>query len=589
MKNSYKKSILILLILLALTFSALGVTPALADDSTPPPATEEGSQPPADDPAVEEPAAEEPAEASEEEAVVVAEVLEQLPAETTLVVLDEGGETLPLVTEEAAAVLAAPDPYFTVGGTTYGYTSGASCASFVNVCNSGLSAPIQTAINALAGMNATPDDNTIYVEAGTYNEDVVIDGYSWNVGNLYLRGAGSGSTVINGSLDAYLPNAFGMSGFTFNDWVYVEADGDVNVSDVVVDGSNAEGGLWIYSAGNVTLEDVESYQSSYDGADVWADGDIYISNSTFVDNTYAGLAAYSSSGNVTLDGVTANQNGEIGAVVQTGGGEFFAVNSISTSEFGGDIFIADSTFNDNTWAGLITEAYNGNVTLNGVTASGNGDFGAAVFGGSGVQVLNSAFNDNGWAGLYAESWSGSVTLDRVTANGNGDAGAYLYSDVQVGIFCSDFSDNDYGVIGHAPDLYLNGATFSGNTTDYANEGGNVWVNDYPCGGGGGSDGGKKPIVLYIVIPQMQAQLPGALGAGYAFGSALRVVLTDQGVALDDLVITLSFPIPAGLKDANLAVMFWNGSTWVEIPGGNVVGDFFVITVGQPGYYVLVSK
>jgi hypothetical protein len=40
---------------------------------------------------------------------------------------------------------------------------------------------------------------------------------------------------------------------------------------------------------------------------------------------------------------------------------------------------------------------------------------------------------------------------------------------------------------------------------------------------------------------------------------------------------------------DLAVMFWDGSGWVEVPGGSVVGNEFVITVTQPGIYVLVAQ
>jgi hypothetical protein len=54
-------------------------------------------------------------------------------------------------------------------------------------------------------------------------------------------------------------------------------------------------------------------------------------------------------------------------------------------------------------------------------------------------------------------------------------------------------------------------------------------------------------------------------------------------------ITLAFPIPAGMENADLAVMFWDGANWVEVPGGSVVNGEFVITVTQPGVYVLVSQ
>jgi hypothetical protein len=174
----------------------------------------------------------------------------------------------------------------------------------------------------------------------------------------------------------------------------------------------------------------------------------------------------------------------------------------------------------------------------------------------------------------------------------------------VEVFCSDFSDNDLGLSGgwSGTDLYLNGVTFSGNANgDYENPSGNVWVIEYDCGHSAStpvvhtpaseSVGEKEPVQyasLYTVVEQTQGQLPAALESG-TFGSALKVVLTNEGKDVTDLALTLSFPIPAGMKDSSLVVMFWNGSAWVEVSGGSVVNGFFVITVAQPGDYVLVAK
>ncbi|MBU1660136.1 MAG: right-handed parallel beta-helix repeat-containing protein, partial [Chloroflexi bacterium] len=488
------------------------------------------------------------------------------------------------------------DPYFTVGGTLYQFTA-ADCNPNM-AGDQACSTPIQAAIDYLAWLDATPDDNTIYVEAGTYNEDIYIESWWWtDLGDLVLSGAGSGSTIVNGGLEVYSPNSFGLSGFTFQDWVDVDAGSDVNINDVVVDGTNAKGGLYVYSDGDVTLQGVNSYQSSYAGADVYASGNINIKNSHFDDNTFYGLSASSYSGNVTLNGVTANGNGEAGAVANA---------------YNGDALVTNSTFNDNGFVGLeagfggfgfasspasgnlkaAVLSSSGNVTLDGVTANGNGGIGAYAFTLDGdVLIFNSTFNSNGYEGFEVEAFGGSVKLDKVTASGNSELGAYLGSDTVVEVFCSTFSNNGTGVSAGTPGLNLNGVTFFGNEVDFENQGGNVSVSDYPCGGGkdGSKDGGKKPVVLYIIIPQTSDQMPVALAEGNTFVSALKAILTDQGAKLDDLTITLAFQIPAGMKDAELAVMFWNGSAWVEVSGGSVVGDAFVITVNQPGVYVLVSK
>jgi hypothetical protein len=398
-------------------------------------------------------------------------------------------------------------------------------------------------------------------------------------GDLWLVGAGSGSTTIDGSLNVYnLVNAFGVQGFTFNESdtsggsVFIGTSGDVEMYDVIVDGSTADGGIIIWSNGNVSLNQVESYYSSNDGAYIETVGNLLIQDSTFSDNSYNGLTSYSE-GYTTLDGVTANNNMEAGAYLES--------NS--------DLLVLNSDFSGNGWRGLRGYSYDGSITLDGLTASGN-DYGARVHAYADMLVMNSDFSGNTYYGLLGGSDSGSVTLDGVTADSNGFSGAYVYSNTTVDVFCGSFSDNgDWGIEADTPDLYLNGVTFSGNTTDYENFSGNVTVSDYGCGGAGNGDGGSDaPKALYLVIPQTLEQLP-TLGNGLTFGSALKVELTGAGEKAQDLTITLAFPIPDGMQDADLAVMFWNGSAWVEVPGGSVVDGKFVITVTTPGMYVLVSK
>ena len=61
-------------------------------------------------------------------------------------------------------------------------------------------------------------------------------------------------------------------------------------------------------------------------------------------------------------------------------------------------------------------------------------------------------------------------------------------------------------------------------------------------------------------------LPGDLPSGATLSSQVTVVGQDLPVAGG--TITLSFPIPPDGDGASLTVMFWDGSQWVEVPGGN---------------------
>src|SRR5687767_8945556 len=108
MQRNHRFILLTLALLLALVFSSMQTVTVRAEDTPPPPpATEEPVQPPAENPMVQEPAATEaPVSDAIEESVSLPEVLEELPEDTTLVVLDASGETLPLVSEAAAEVLS---------------------------------------------------------------------------------------------------------------------------------------------------------------------------------------------------------------------------------------------------------------------------------------------------------------------------------------------------------------------------------------------------------------------------------------------------------------------------------------------------
>jgi len=92
---------------------------------------------------------------------------------------------------------------------------------------------------------------------------------------------------------------------------------------------------------------------------------------------------------------------------------------------------------------------------------------------------------------------------------------------------------------------------------------------------------------------VENDLPGELPSGATHLGSLDAQVTSGGTAQDTLPpsgkITLKFPIPDGVDETSLAVLFWNGSAWVEVPGGKVVDGFFVVTVEEPGNYVLVSQ
>jgi len=55
-------------------------------------------------------------------------------------------------------------------------------------------------------------------------------------------------------------------------------------------------------------------------------------------------------------------------------------------------------------------------------------------------------------------------------------------------------------------------------------------------------------------------------------------------------ITVSFVIPDNMEDADLAILFWDGSAWVEVTGGHNTGDgHFEASTNLTGTFVLVSQ
>jgi len=141
MKNSMMRAVTFIVTLLTvLAISAMQVVPALADDAAPPPPEATEVAPPEEESAPEAPpvepaeelpateevpaAAEEPVVPDEQVSPVVetqaetlvpqpetpAEVLAQVPDGTEIVVLDENGDALPLVSEEATEVFYGGDP-----------------------------------------------------------------------------------------------------------------------------------------------------------------------------------------------------------------------------------------------------------------------------------------------------------------------------------------------------------------------------------------------------------------------------------------------------------------------------------------------
>ena len=288
-----------LAVLLSLTLSLVFPVGVLADDAPPPsPEATEVAAPPEEAPTEEVPAEEGLAadavvsessrrtalteEAAAPEAEIqdtsedaasdanVAPLLDQLPEGTDVVVLDAQGEVVPLVSQEATAVIASSDPMWCPDGVSPG---GSGCTpSFPSLTNPnptlGLLAYLAQAANqpTVAG--------TIWIEK-TYNSStaepvgttaITIDGNNAS----YSTWRNQSLTIMGGWDGAGTNTTSGISLF-FNDrFRIINWQNNVTVNNIVVDGGSGGASLEIEidtpltNAYNVTLENVEIKNNSTD-------------------------------------------------------------------------------------------------------------------------------------------------------------------------------------------------------------------------------------------------------------------------------------------------------------------------------------
>ena len=91
----------------------------------------------------------------------------------------------------------------------------------------------------------------------------------------------------------------------------------------------------------------------------------------------------------------------------------------------------------------------------------------------------------------------------------------------------------------------------------------------------------------------ESNLRGALPVGWEDVAAIEVYLFRRGTELGGLsggaAITISFVIPPAYLGRQFAILYWNGSGWLEL-AAIVTTDGRVVGMARlPGYYVLVAR
>src|SRR5512138_187883 len=418
--------------------------------------SEEVAAPPATEEAA--PTEEAPAPASD------SSILDQVPENTTVTVLDEQGQVQPLATQDSADAVAELDPIWCPAGQAP--TPGA------NGCTPSFNS-FKALLTFLSGNADYQGDGTIYIQEGVYisggKNDLNAPEYDLsNIRNSSLTVTGgwdpTTNTVNSGSTSTFrIPLLIGTSA---NPW-----GGSITINNLTIDKSDGTS-IVIYTQGDITLSNVNitNAHNNGAGAELNADGNIKINNSTFIRNKKAG-AIIKAGGSVAIadtsfSNPTTGRQQIIGLDIESGGPVALAsVSALGNREVGaninasGQVAIADSFFSGNkAFVGSgPTSGFKGyglqvvtsdSIALASVTANDNFLWGASLQAGGDVTIADSVFNANTTedphfiddTGLLIKSGS-DVSLHNVQANDNRLIGATIEANGDVSINDSTFNNN----------------------------------------------------------------------------------------------------------------------------------------------------
>ncbi len=557
MSSKTRTFFLSLTILAVLVFSAVGPTTVLADDgapTTPSDTTGGGSDPnevetdpqptaepielvveetppPADPNAVvptpenstpvvdggSQPPTEESAPVTEDVATPVVEaaappadtnILEQVPENTNVTVLDAQGQAQPLVTQESAtAIEVTSDPIWCPAAQTVPTPGANGCtASFTS---------FDALLTELSGNAAYQQAGTIFVQQNAYaGGEAVIDFNSYdlsNIDNFDLAVTGGWNTT-NNTIDPASSSTFNVSiliGSSANPW-----GGSLSLSNLSITNTN-QTGLTLFSQGTISLDNVQVTNSvNGSGAELNAGGDVNIVDSRFERNRQAGAIVraggnvaiqnsnfsnpgtnrlqitgldINSGGEVSLFDVIANANREVGANIVAHGLVSIGASFIGGSSFSGNTGMTTTTCpgSPSQFCGFGLQVMTpDSIAVSGVVANDNFLWGASLNAGQDVNIVDSIFNANTTSspafiddtGLLVTS-GGRVALTNVEANNNRLIGAVIDAVGNVTIINSRFSNNNgvtlsggvttfHGLglqVTSDANIFLNGVTASGNT------------------------------------------------------------------------------------------------------------------------------
>jgi hypothetical protein len=365
---------------------------------------------------------------------ILTDVLQELPEDTSVVVLDENGQASPLVSQQASQAITHSYPIWCPAGQAP--TPGS------NGCSIGYATVAE--LVAIAGPSMIAN-GTIWITSGSVSDstDIAIDGsiYSnWANYTLTLQGGWSGidgDTTIGANSVFYVP-------ITIANW-----NNDVTISHITTSSSigiiNDPWGSTPNQIGNVTIENVNARHlnvttnsaghtisirdSSFSNsglAGVYIDGwlnSLTISNSHFDYNQDHGLVVYNGWEGITIANSTFVGNGQDGAALVFAG-NLIIDNSSFTGNFGNGIAISgsdsvtinNSNFSENLGHGMVL-SQGGDVILANSTLNGNFGTGVTISDAYGINIHDNLFTGNLGGGINIVSTTNTeVLIENVTVD-----------------------------------------------------------------------------------------------------------------------------------------------------------------------------
>ncbi len=498
-------------------------------------------------------------------------------------------------------------------------------------------------LNDLTVQNTSSTGIYVNTQGDIVLEDVSSNSNAWDGAVLINSGTSSVSVIGTNSFNGNGTNGGG-------DGLFIFTNGDIELNNITANNNMEDPGSSMYGAG-VNAETTN--------------GSIAVTGQNTFNNNQSINAAFSvdsGSGNILLENLTASNGTSIGVGVYNGGSgsvSIFGSNTF-TDLYGdgiivysyGDIY-AENISTNNT-GGIHLETHNGSVVLTGTSYFNNTIYqGHVLF----IQVTNNVYvegvtSTNGINGDGIKIGAGGdVTIVCSSSSNNSEYG------LEVG-----FDDWVSGLPLYYPDtLTLNNVSFSNNAFgDYLVNGNGTTVYNNPGAPCAPSLAGEDTLATFmpsspshvslnvinltgpsldaplaldctsnsgtmLVLPlgnfvsfdcpttgnvnlfqleNINGILPGPLPDGSEFVSALSAVLLDAAGPrkLTEAPVTISFVIPADMLEANLAILYWDGTAWVDLsttvftdgklvynPGTKTGDGRFEASMNFVGVFVLVKK